>query len=138
MKRLVLVLTVALFLIGLTACGGGKYADVKDVMGKILDANEKFTAAAEKAEDVDGAVAAIETYAEGMKGLFPKMMELMGKYPELADKTKMPDELKDLNAKGEELQTKMTAAMTKLSTTYGQDPKFQAAMMKMTTAMAGK
>jgi hypothetical protein len=68
----------------------------------------------------------------------PKMMELAGKYPEFQDKTKMPEELKEINVKGEETTKKMQAAMQKLSQTYGQDPKFQGAMMKMAGSMAGK
>lgn len=135
MKRLILGLTVVLFLIGLTACGGGKYADAEDFMNKSIEANEKFAAAAEKVENVDGAVAVIEDFANSMKGLMPKMKEILEKYPEFKDPTKMPEELKALNAKGDEAAKKMQAAMTKLSQTYMQDAKFQAAMMKMGQVM---
>lgn len=142
MKKLILGLTVVLFLIGLTACGGGKYADIKDFMNKSVEANEKFAAAAEKAENVDDAIAVIEKFAADMKVLMPKMKEILEKYPEFKDETKMPEELKAMKTKGDESSKKMQAAMQKLSQTYMQDAKFQAAMMEMgkvmTEAMGGQ
>ena len=51
MKKVLLFAVVVLFAFGMFACkGGGKYADVKDVMEKFIVGNEKFTAALDKAQ----------------------------------------------------------------------------------------
>lgn len=137
MKKLVLVLTVALFLLGLSACGGGKYADVKALMNKMIDANEEFAAAADKAKNVDDAIAALNDLAKAMEGVIPKMKEMSEKYSELKGQDP-PEELKSLNEKMQAASKKTQEAMMKLGGVYGTDPKFQEAMMKMAGAAAGK
>jgi len=135
MKKLMLVLTVALFLLGLTACGGGKYGDVKDVMTKFADAQNNFAASCENISSADEAVAALNNFATAMEGIVPKMAAMAEKYPELKDKDNQPEELKPLMGQIEESSKKMSTAMQKLAP-YQQDPKVQAAQMKLFGAMA--
>ena len=110
MKKLMLVLTVVFFLLGLTACGGGgKYGEVTDVMNQFIDAQEKFAAAAEKASSADDAVAAINDFAAAMEKIGPKMAEMPKKYPELKEKDNPPEEIKPLMEKIEAAGKKMMA-----------------------------
>lgn len=135
MKKLVLFATIGLFLIGMTACGGGgKYADARAMIEDMLDATEKFIAACDKIENVDDAIAAVNDYAEAMKELQATAKELEKKYPELKDKDNPPEEIKDLMKKVEEITPKIIGAMGKLMQ-YATDPKFMEAQKKLGEAM---
>ena len=134
MKKMMLVLTVVFFLLGLTACGGGKYGDVKNVMNEMIDAQEKFAASCENISSADDAVAALNDFTTAIEAIAPKMKEMPEKYPELKDKENPPEELKPLIDKIEAAGQKMSVAMTKLMA-YQQDPKVQEAMIKLGAAM---
>ncbi len=100
MKRMVLVLTVGVFLAGLIACGGGenggKYADAKTAIRDMIDAFENLSDEIGDANDGKSIAAAIDGFVEKMTGLQERMKELEEKYPEFKDKGNVPEELKDL------------------------------------------
>lgn len=136
MKKLVLCLTVGVFLVSLFACGGGgKYAEVKDVLGKSADATEKFVAAAEKVANADDAAAALNGYAEAMAELAPKMGELANKFPEIKNKEELPAEIKAEVERFIAAMGKFGGVMMKFAP-YMSDPKVMEAQKKVSEAMA--
>lgn len=129
MKKLVLFAALGLFLLGFAACGG-QYADAKETMQESIDLMNNFSDAMEKADDGKAVAAALEDYIDGMKSMTAKMEELSKKYPELNDKDKTPEELKDLMAKGEEASQRMSGAMMKIIQ-YASDPEVAKLMPKL-------
>ncbi len=122
----------------LAGCGGGgaKYEDAKKVSEEVATAAEKYATAMDKASSADDVVKAMDSFTNTMKGLMPKLKEVQKKYPELEGNGELPPELKDVEAKMNSLQEKMTGAMMK-TMTYMNDPKVKEAMERMQTAMAG-
>lgn len=129
MKKLVLLLTVVVFLAGVVACGGGgKYDDAKAVMNDMIDAFNGFGDAMDKANDGKAVAAAIEDFADKMAALKPKIDEMQKKYPDF--KSQPPEELKELVEKVGEASQKMSAAMMKIGQ-YATDPDVQKVMPKL-------
>ena len=128
-KSIVVMLAVAL--VAMLASCAPKYADLNDVMGKMIAATDTLVADVDKAADAKAMAAAVTAYTEALKAQQGKFKEVMAKYPELKDAKEPPKELKanvdKLNAMGE----KLMAAMGKLQT-YAADPEVQAAVQKMT------
>ncbi len=133
MKKLVLFTTLGLFLLGFVACGGaggGKYADAKEVMQESIDMMNDFSAAMEKADDGKAVAAALEDFLDKFESLKGKIEELDKKYPELKDKEKVPEELKDLVKEAEEASQKMAGSMMKIMQ-YASDPEVAKLMPKL-------
>lgn len=126
MKKLVLLLTVALFLLGLSACGGGKYADAKALIEKQIKITEDFVTACDGVQNADDAAKAITDFANGINSLKPEMEALDKKYPEMKE-GEVPDELKPLITKVGEVSAKVPGAMGKL-TAYSADEKVAEAL----------
>lgn len=137
MKKVVLFAAVVLFVFGLTACGkgGGKYADVKDVLEKFVVANEKFASALDDAKSADDVVAALTAVTKVTNELAPKMKEIEQKYPELKNQENPPAELKPLTDRLMAAAGKMMSGMQK-AMAYASDPKVQEAQQKYQEAMA--
>lgn len=134
MKKLFTLLTILVFLSMMFACGGGKYADAKKVMGKFISITNDFASDMEKADDADSTAAAINAYADGMSALSPEMKKIQEKYPEIKDQKNPPEELKELAGQMEEIMPKMMAAMMKAAK-YSQEPAVMEAQKKLQQAM---
>jgi outer membrane murein-binding lipoprotein Lpp len=118
-------------------CGCGNeagYDDFASVYNQFIDAMEEYTANLEKAENADAIADAIDTYAKKMDAWAPEMKKIRGEHPEWEDKTKMPEELKPLNAKAEKLAQSMAGTFVK-SMQYMNDPKVRAASERLQQAM---
>jgi hypothetical protein len=136
MKKFVLFATIALFVLGLTACkGGGKYADVKDVLEKYIAGNEKFVSALDNIKSADDVVTALNALTAVTKELAPKMKAIDQKYPEMKDMQNPPAELKPLMDRVNAVMTKMMSGMEKLMS-YASDPKVQEAQKNYQEALA--
>jgi len=134
MKKLFTLLTIVVFLSMMFACGGGKYADAKKVMGKFISITTDFASDMEKADDADSTAAAINAYADGMSALSPEMIKVQEKYPEIKDQANPPEELKELAGQMEEIMPKMMAAMMKAAK-YSQEPAVMEAQKKLQEAI---
>ena len=129
------IFVLAVGLVGLFACKGGKYSDAKDVLNKSIKTMESFTAAMDKAGDPKAVVKAINEFSGDMADLKPKMLALDKKYPELKDQANPPKELKPLIDKMQEVSGKLMGAMMKLYQ-YQQDPDVQKASEAMNKIMS--
>ncbi len=134
---LFLSLIVILFLIiGCVGCGG-KYSDVKQINKKYIASVEDYIADIEKADNADDAAKAINKFAGSMGELWPKMRAFSKKYPELKDKSNIPEELRESDKKVEEMGRKMAGAMMKL-TPYMMNRKVMNAQKRLGSIMMKK
>ena len=136
MKKIIGFSVLALFAVAILAgCGGGgqKYAEVKDILNKMVTIQETFTTAVDGAKTPKDVVAAINTFAADMMTLAPKMKELDKKYPELSSKTP-PKELAPEVEKLKAVSEKMGTAMTKVAQKYPGNKEIADAFMKFAGA----
>ena len=128
-------LGLAVFILGITACGGGgdagvgggKYSDIKPIMKKFNENTEKWIESMEKADTATKVAAALSDYINTMKELRVKMTEMEEKYPELTDMSDPPEELKEEAAKMEEVMAKLMPTMMKAQQ-FASDPEVQKAL----------
>ncbi len=133
-KGLVFLLMCILPAALLFAGCGGKYSDVKKVNAEYVALVQRYVDDLEKVTNAKDAAKAIDRFVDGMQDLWPKMKALAKKYPELKDRNKAPEELKELQAKAQEMGRKMGAAMRKLMP-YMQDPEVQKAQKRLQAVM---
>jgi phage shock protein A len=130
-----LVFLLVVGLAGFFACStGGKYGEAKDLLNKSLTAMDDFVKAIDQAKDAKAVAAAITNFKDSMAALKPKMQALDKKYPELKDETKMPEDLKPLMTKMQEMSSKMINASMK-AYQYNQDPEVQKAQEELNKVM---
>lgn len=135
MKKLVLVLIVAMFMFGLTACKGSD--SPKAVLNDFIGLFDGFLTDMDKADNADKVVAAIDTFSVAMQAIAPRMKALEKKYPELKTGMKggtMPEEFKEFEQKFKDLAPRMMGLFGKMMQ-YANDPKVQAAQKKFQEAM---
>ncbi|MFC2168629.1 hypothetical protein ACFLRW_06540 [Acidobacteriota bacterium] len=135
-------LGLAIFILGITACGGGgdgevgggKYSDIKPIMQKFNENTEKWIESMEKADTAKKVASALSDYANNMKELRAKMTEMEEKYPELTNMADPPEELKEEAAKMEELMAKMMPTLMKTAE-FADDPDVIKAQAEFDEAM---
>ena len=128
-KSIVAILGVAL--VAVFASCAAKYADLNEVMTKMIASTDTLVADMDKAVDGKAVAAALMTYTEALKSQQGKFQELMGKYPELKTATEPPKELKDSYDKLNAMAEKMLAVQVKFQT-YAEDPDVMGALLKLT------
>ncbi len=133
-KRLVLALLCTLAASLLIVGCGGKYGDAKKVNKEYMDLVRGYINDLDKAENAQDAAKAINRFADGMEALWPKMRALAEKYPELKDRNKVPEELKETQEEAQEMSKKMGSSMMKLMP-YMNDPDVQKAQKHLQEIM---
>ena len=131
-------LGLAVFAIGMAACGGGetggKFSDAKSVLQKFNQNMEDWLEDMDKADSAQKVAAALNAFTSKMKDLRDEMKKIEEKYPELKGMSDPPEELKEEAKKMEELMTKMMSAMMKVSE-YADDPEVQKAQKALDEVM---
>jgi len=133
-KGLLLPVLCALAVLLLIAGCAGKYDDAKKVNKEYVALVQGYVDDLDKTENAQDAAKAINRFADGMEGLWPKMKALSEKYPELKDRNNIPEELKELQAEAAEVGKKMGSSMMKLMP-YMQDPEVQKAQKHLQEVM---
>lgn len=123
-------------LVLLAGCSEKKYADAKQVNEEYISAAETYVAAMEKVDSAQTAAKAMNAFADEMERLLPKMKAVAEKYPELKDGDQVPEELKGLAQRAEQVGQKMGSVMMNIMP-YMQDPEIQKAQMRFQQAMQG-
>jgi len=135
MKKLVIAISLTLFAVSLLLIGcGGKYSDAIAVNEEYITIIEDYLTDIDKVDDAKSAAKAINTFADELDKIWPKMQKLAEKYPELEDETAIPEELKEIEKKAEEVGMKMGASMMKVMS-YMKDPDVQAAQKRLSEIM---
>jgi hypothetical protein len=133
-KRICLSLLIGSFLV-IVGCGGSKYAESIEVNEKFVQLMEEYVNALENVSSADQVATAMNTFADGMEVLGPKIKELAEKYPELRNSENLPDALKASQKRVEEVGKKMAGAFMKIMP-YMRDPAVQDAQKRVSTVMA--
>ena len=131
------VLGVGLFVALLTVAGcssKGKYADAKQVQEDHIRATESYLSALDKAGSAAAVAKAMNSYADDMAKIMPKMKKIAEKYPELKPGNDVPEEFKELAQRAEQVGQKMGSMMMKVMP-YMQDPEVQKAQQRMHECM---
>ena len=132
-----LLVSTLLILLVLTACGGDKYADARDIMAEHAQVMEAYITGLESAADAAQCAATIDAYTAGMEKMIPRLKTFREKYPEMAkgdDGGATPAEVEAEAKRLEELSARMPAATMNMMK-FMSDPQVQAAMQRMTQAM---
>ena len=127
-----------LVLLVMAACGGDKYAEARDIMKDHADVMEAYITGLENATNASECAAAVDAYTAGMEELIPRLKTFREKYPELVAENsdaEMPAEVEKEGERLEELAGRMPAATMNMMK-YMADPEVQAAMQRMSQAMA--
>jgi len=135
MKKLLLVLVVAMLVFGISACKGSD--SPKAVLNDFLGLFDGFLTNMDKADNADKVVAAIDTFSVAMQAIAPRMKALEEKYPALKAGMKggaMPEEFKEFEQKFKDMTPRMMGLFGKMMQ-YANDPKVQAAQKKFQEAM---
>ncbi len=129
-------LGIAIFIVGFIACGGGggKYAEVTKIMEKSAEVVDNFVSKMDKADSGPKVAAAINSFADEMEKMKPKMDELEKKYPELKDMSDPPAELAPVMKKSEEIWQRLGPAMGKIMQ-YSGDPEVKKAQARLEKIM---
>lgn len=135
-------LGLAVFVMGITACGGGgdaeigggKYSDIKSSMKKFNENTEKWIEAMDKADTAKKMAAALTDFANTMKELQVKMTEMEEKYPELTNMSDPPEEIREEAARMEDLMSKLMSTMMKAGQ-FADDPEVQKAQAEFQEVM---
>jgi hypothetical protein len=135
-NKLTAVFCAVIFIIGMTACGGGggKYADLKPVVQKFNANTEKFIATMEKADSAEKVAAAMNDFAKIMGDLKTQMEKMEEKYPELKDMSDPPEELAEDGKKMSDLMMQLGSVMMK-AMQYQDDEAVKDAMEKFQKIM---
>ena len=123
------------------ACGGGEYSDVIEVNNQFADATKEYINAMGKANNASSAAAVTNKFATKVEKIAPQMKRIVDKYPELKDCNNIPDELKKVRERSDNLGGEMAEVMMKTGLTYRDDPeviKAQQRLQKSMTLMMNK
>ena len=127
-------LGLAVFVMGITACGGGgnaefgggKYSDINSMMKEFNESTENWIESMDKADTAKKMAAALSDYAKKMQELRAEMTKMEEKYPELTDMSDPPEELREEAARMAELTSKIMPTMMKAEQ-FADDPEVQKA-----------
>ena len=124
-------------LLALCACGGGEadYSDAIEVNRDFIDAMKVYLDDIDAAQSGSAMAGAINSYADRMEALAPRMKEIAQKYPSWKDRAKMPEAMKPLAEEAEVLAKRLAGSMMK-AMQYAQDPEVQAAQQRFIQSMA--
>lgn len=133
-KRAFVLALAGVIAIMMGCTGGSKYSDLVEVNTQFVGAMENYAEATGKAESAKDVANAINTFAEKVEQLAPKIKKVRDKYPELDTSGEMPEELKAIQKKAEGLQQQMTASYMNMMK-YMSDPEVQNAHKRLSNAM---
>ncbi len=137
MKKILKTLLVASVLITFWGCGGGKYDDAIEVNKDFIKITESYIQDLEDSNSSKDIVKAMENYSEQFKKLAPEMQKIKDKYPDMMTNSKIPEELKEMNKKAQQVGTKLAGSFMKIMK-YMTDPEVVEAQKNMAEAMQGK
>ena len=128
-------LAVVLMIAGAVACGGGgKYAPMKDLIGKQIEMMNSYADAMEKAGNAQDVATALNAYAAEQTKLLPAMKKLQEQFPEMKNQAEPPAELKPEMDKMKAIMGRIMSASMKAAQ-YMSDPVVQEAQRKLAEAM---
>ena len=115
---------------------GGKYSDVIEVNDQYIEAMESFISDLEKADTPKAMAAGINSFTDKMEEIGPQMAKIAKKYPELKDQSSLPKELKETQARAEEVGKRFAGAFMKIMR-FMESDEVRKAQARLQTSMQG-
>ncbi len=134
MNKYLLLLLSLLVIVSFIGCGSstGKYSDVRSLMEESIAAQENLIKDIDAATNASDVAKAINSYADAIETLQPKIKQLQAKYPELNDaNAQMPKELLDLEQKQAAISQKIATSMMEKMPKYATDKEVMKASMRL-------
>lgn len=134
MKKYSLFFLSLFVIVTFISCGSsiGKYSDVRSLMEESIAAQETLIKNIDAATNANDVAKAINSYADAIEVMQPKIKQLQAKYPELNDaNAQMPKELLDLEQKQAALSQKLTTSMMEKMPKYATDKEVMKASMRL-------
>jgi uncharacterized lipoprotein NlpE involved in copper resistance len=123
-------------LIALIGCSGGQdYSEVVEINTKYVDAMESYINDVENAENAGDVANAVEAYAQKMEDLAPQLKAIAAKHPEWNDTEKVPEELKPIQEKAQQMASQLPKTFMK-TMQYITDAQVREAHKRLQESMA--
>lgn len=135
MRRKLLIGIALVGLVGLFGCGKSSHSDFVEVNTRYIEAMDAYTTDLEKAGDAEAVAKAVNNFADQMAEIMPEMKKMHEKYADWNDESKMPEEMKPLAEKAEQVAEKIPQTFMKLMP-YIQNPKVMQAMERLQQTMS--
>ena len=113
MKKSVWLMCLLAGVVLMSGCAG-KYSDVKKLNAEFVDIMKSYVADLEKADSAKEMAKAMNSYADRLEKIWPKMQKQAEKYPELKGGGEMPEELKELQKESTEMGMSMAGTFMKI------------------------
>ena len=127
-------LILVLFLI--IGCGGSKYSDVITLNQEYIAMTESYVTDIDKAETSEQVASAMNRYADNLEKIWPQLVALSEKYPELKDINNQPEELKVTQKEAELMGQKLSETFRKVMP-FMEDAEVQKAQERIAAIMQG-
>jgi len=131
-KRAMLLVLIGAIMM-MAGCGS-KYNDLVEVNTEFVSAMEDYIDATGNAATAKDVATAINAYADKIEKLAPQIKNVRGKYPELENTTEVPEELKSIEKKMQELEKKVADSYMNMMK-YMMNPEVQKAQQRLSNAM---
>ena len=131
-----LMVLFGILLLGLTFGCGEKYSDAIDVHEDFIDLASRYVADMDTADSAEKVAAAMNTYAEGIEAIAPRIRKINEKYPELKDPDSVPEKLKQTSKEQTALMQKVGSSFMK-AMPYMRNPEVKNAQERISKAMQG-
>ena len=134
MKKYSLLFLSLCVIVFFISCGSstGKYSDVRALMQDSIAAQENLIKDIDTASNASDIAKAINSYADAIEVLQPKIKQLQAKYPEFNNENaQLPKELLDLEQKQAEVSQKLTTSMMEKMPKYATDKEVMKASMRL-------
>jgi len=135
MKRLLVPILCVMAMAMILSCGG-KYSDAIKYNKQHIHLTERYVADLDDADNAAEVAKAMNTYADELEELWPKMKEVSEKYPELRDTKNQPKEMQALRQEADEMGKRFAASMMKIMPHMG-DSEVRKAQQRISTIMTG-
>ena len=134
MKKIaVLSLCLVMLTSVLVGCAG-KYADVKRVNAQFVRTTEEYIAKLEKADSAARVAQAMNSYADEMEKVWPRMQKAAERYPELKNRSDPPKGLEECQRESEAIGKQMAGTFMKIMP-YISDPEVARAQERLAKIM---
>ena len=135
MNKILFPILLSSLLVLTIGCSKEGYESVVSPTEDFVEATNEYLAELDNTKDSSQVAAAINSYADKIEKIMPKMYEISKKFPELSNNSsELPAELKKVREEAAEVGKKFTKSFAKLAP-YMQDPKVMEAQMRLSKVM---
>ncbi len=137
-KIVIPMMIISIIFLLLTRCGGGgsPYADVIELSTQYIELTKTYIADINESDSAAKVADATNKYADGLEVIWPQIMEMEKKYPELQDTNNQPEELQASLKESDSVSQEMIGTFQK-TLPYIEDPEVIKAQERLSAIMQG-